>query len=278
MTWFELDRIDSVAHLRLSRPTELNSLLPAFWTELPALVEQLDDGQTRALVISSTGKHFTAGLDLAVLADGGLFGDHPELGRRRSQTYAGIRLFQQAFTALGSARFPTIAAIQGGCVGGGLGLISACDLRYATTDAFFLLGETNLGITADVGQLQRLPRVMPDGIVREMAFRGGRLSAQRAEQVGLVNGLFADHESLVTGALEIASEIAEKSPLAIWGAKTAIDYARDHTVAEGLDQIALWQAAMYHRTDSTEALTARSEARRATFDDLPATNGGETAE
>lgn len=269
MTWFDLERDGAVAHVRLNRPEKLNSLVPAFWSGLPDLMADLDDGSTRAAVISSTGKHFTAGLDLSVLADGGLFGnDAGEPGRRRSQVYAGIRSFQDAFTAIERTRFPVIAAIQGGCIGGGLGIASACDLRYATTDAFFVLQETNLGITPDVGQLQRLPRVMPEGVVREMAYRGHRLDAVRAEQVGFLNATFPDHASLVAGALEVAAEIASKSPLAVWGAKTAIDYARDHSVADGLDQVALWQAAMYHRTDSAEAFTAKAEGRDPSFDDL----------
>lgn len=272
MTWYELDRHGPVAEVRLSRPDELNTLQPAFWTEFPALLARLDDGATRAVVISSTGRHFCAGLDLAVLADGGLFGDDgavTEPGRRRAQVYAGIRGFQEAFTAIERCRVPVLAAIQGGCIGGGLGIAGACDLRYATTDAFFTLGETNLGITADVGQLQRLPRVMPEGVVRELAYRGHRLPAVRAAEIGFVNELFADHDALRDGTLAVAAEIAAKSPLAVWGAKRAIDYARDHTVADGLDQVALWQAAMYHRTDSAEAVSARAEDRLPSYDDLP---------
>ena len=268
---FDVELNEGVAHLRLNRPDARNSLGPAFWSELPATVRALDvDGRTRVLVISSTGAHFTAGLDLAVLEEGGLFGNGGgEPGRARAQVREGIRRFQDAFTALEETRFPVVAAVQGGCVGGGLGLVSACDLRYASADAFFLLGETNLGITADVGQLQRLPRVMPEGVVRELAYRGHRLDASRAAQVGFVNQVFADHEALLAGVLAIASEIASKSPLAVWGAKRAIDYARDHTVADGLEQVALWQAAMYHRTDSAEAVGARRDGRTPTYADLP---------
>ncbi len=270
MSTFDLDVDAGVAHVRLNRPEQRNSLTSEFWAELPAAVGDLDaTGTTRALVISSTGAHFTAGLDLGVLRDGGMFGQHDEPGRARAQVGAGIRTLQRTFTALEQARFPVIAAVQGGCVGGGLGLISACDLRFATTDAFFLLGETNLGITPDVGQLQRLPRVMPEGIVRELAYRGHRLGAARAFDVGFLNGLYDDHDALIAGTLEIAGEIAAKSPLAVWGAKHAIDYARDHSVADGLEQIALWQAAVYHRSDSVESLAARSDGRPPTYGDLP---------
>lgn len=269
-TWYALDRDGAVAHLRLNRPEKLNSLIPAFWGELPHVVADLDDGRTRALVLSSTGKHFTAGLDLSAFEQGGLFGNGAtEPGRRRAETYAGIKTFQAAFTALEAARFPVIAAIQGGCIGGGLGIASACDLRLATREAFFVLQEINIGITADVGQLQRLPRVMPEGVVRELAYRGHRLGAERAHQIGFLNDLYDDHDALLAGALEIAGEIASKSPLAVWGAKRSIDHARDHSVADGLDHVALWQAAHYHRTDSHEALTAKAEGRAPTYDDLP---------
>lgn len=270
MSPFELTTDAGVGHLVLNRPGARNSLTQEFWEDFPRVVRELDaSGTTRVLVISSTGPHFTAGLDLGVLRGGGLFGDAPEPGRSRSQVYEGIRGLQTAFTALEEARFPVVAAIQGGCVGGGLSLVSACDLRYATRDSFFVLAETNLGITADVGALQRLPRVMPEGVVREIAYRGHRLDAARAEQVGFLNATFEDHAALLAGALAVAREIAARSPLAIWGVKDAITFAREHGVADGLDRVALWQGAHYHRSDAAEALAARTEQRDPTFEDLP---------
>ncbi|MBL7487268.1 enoyl-CoA hydratase/isomerase family protein [Frankia sp. AgB1.9] len=271
LTCFDVRFDGSVAHLRLNRPEQKNSLVPAFWAELRTLVEDIDrQASARVIVLSSTGRHFCAGLDLGVF-DGGMFraqggGDEP--GRKRAVLYQGIRSLQATFTALERARVPVIAAVQGGCVGAGLGLVAACDLRYATRDAFFLVQETNLGITAEVGQLQRLPKVMPEGIAREMAYRGMRLPAARAESVGFVNAVFDDHEALLDGVSEIAREIAAKSPLAVWGSKHSLNHARDHAVDDGLDLVALWQAGMYHPDDCLESLSAQQERRSPVFEDL----------
>ncbi|KPM56897.1 enoyl-CoA hydratase [Frankia sp. R43] len=271
LTCFDVRYEDGVAYLRLNRPERKNSLIPSFWAELRTLVEEIDrEARARVIVISSTGRHFCAGLDLGVF-DGGMFrasggGDEP--GRKRAVLYQGIRSLQETFTTLERARVPVIAAIQGGCVGAGLGMVSACDLRYATRDAFFLVQETNIGITAEVGQLQRLPKVMPEGVAREMAYRGMRLPAARAESVGFVNAVFDDHEALLTGVSEIAREIAAKSPLAVWGSKHSLNHARDHAVDDGLDLVALWQAGMYHPDDCLESLSAQREQRAPAFEDL----------
>ena len=270
---FEVTYDGAVAQLKFNRPSEKNTLIPAFWSELRDLVTEIDSqSKARVIVISSTGKHFSAGLDLSVF-DGGMFrggaeAQQVEPGRRRALLYQGIRLLQETFTCIERARIPVIAAVQGGCVGAAVSLAAACDLRYACQDAFFLMGEINIGITAEVGQLQRLPKVLPEGIVREMAYRGKRLGAERGESVGFINELFADHESLVTGVLAIAHEIAEKSPLAVWGAKQSISFARDHSIESGLEQIALWQAGMYYPDDCLESMKAKQEGREPDFDDL----------
>jgi enoyl-CoA hydratase len=269
-TCFDVHYDGGVAYLRLNRPEQRNSLTPSFWAEFRTMVEQIDrEARARVLVLSSTGRHFCAGLDLGVF-DGGMFratgGGEP--GRRRAVLYQGIRSLQETFTALERARIPVIAAIQGGCVGAGIGMVSACDLRYATRDAFFLVQETNIAVTAEVGQLQRLPKVMPEGIAREMAYRGMRLPAARAETVGFVNAVFDDHDALLAGVSEIAQEIAAKSPLAIWGAKHSLNHVRDHSVGEGLDLVALWQAGMYHPDDTLESLRAQRERRVPVFEEL----------
>ena len=147
-------------------------------------------------------------------------------------------------------------------------MVSACDLRYASEDAFFCVQEINIGMTADVGTLQRLPKIIPDGIARELAYTGPPLPAARAREVGLVNEVFADHEALVAGVLEIAAEIASKSPLAIWGSKEMLNYARDHTVADAWTHIATWQSGMFQPADMIEAFSAKAEKRDADFDDL----------
>lgn len=271
-TCFDIDILGAVAHLRLNRPEAYNSMTKEFWSELPAAVRDLDaDGTCRALVISSTGKHFCAGMDLGVFtggSDASGIGSTAEVGRLRARLRETVRVLQDSFTALEQARFPVIAAIQGGCIGGAVDMVSACDLRYASADAFFSVQEINLGMTADVGTLQRLPKIIPDGIAREMAYRGHRLPAARAREVGLVNDVFATHDELLDHVLGIAEEIASKSPLAIWGTKEMLTYARDHSVADSLNHIATWQAGMFQPTDMMETFVAKTEGREPKFEDL----------
>jgi enoyl-CoA hydratase len=274
-TCFEVERIGKVAHLRLCRPDAYNTMTRAFWSELPQLVTELDrPGDVRAIVLSSTGKHFSAGMDLAVFTGGegggslGGGGGRREEGRARAQLRQTVLLVQETFNALERTRVPVLAAIQGGCIGGAVDMISACDMRYCSADAFFVIQEINIGMTADVGTLQRLPKIIPDGVAREMAYRGQRLGAERALQVGLVNHVYDTHEQLVEGVLDIAAEIASKSPLAVWGTKEMLNYTRDHTVADSLEHIATWQAGMFHPADMLESFTAKAEGRDPEFEDL----------
>ncbi len=280
MECFDLELKDHVAHLRLNRPQALNSMTPAFWRELPAIVNQLsDEGDARVIVLSSTGKHFTAGMDLAVFqGDGGSANAQAESGageralepgRVRSRMRQSALVFQESFNALERARVPVLAAIQGGCIGGGVDMVSACDARYATADAFFCIQEINIGLTADVGTLQRLPRLIPEGVVRELAYTGRRLGAQRAQQLGLVNEIYPTHEALLEGVLQVAREIAEKSPLAVWGSKEMLNYTRDHSIEDGLNYIATWQAGMFFGGDMAEAFVAKKGGRKPQFQNLP---------
>ncbi len=277
-TCFDVTESDRVAHLQLNRPDKLNSMVPEFWTELPEIVRGISaEGRARAIVISSTGKHFSAGMDLSVFTGGSAVGAGTsadgaglpaELGRRRAHLRETALLLQGTFTALEQARMPVLAAIHGGCIGGAVDLVTACDLRYASADAFFVIQEINIGMTADVGTLQRLPKLVPEGIARELAYVGGRLPAARAYEIGLVNRVFDDHASLVEGTLEVAAEIAAKSPLAIWGSKEMITYARDHTVADSLNYIATWQTGMFQPADMMETFSAKADKRDPAFDDL----------
>ena len=268
-TCFDVDITDKVAHVRLDRPDELNTMTAAFWRELPEIVTRIsDDASARVVVISSTGKHFSAGMDLSVFAGGELAGAQAERGRKQARMRSNAQVLQWSFTALEKARVPVLAAVQGGVIGGAVDLVTACDVRYASADAFFCVQEINIGMTADVGTLQRLGTLVPEGFAREMAFTGRRVPAARAYEVGLVSQVYADHAALVSGVLETAREIASKSPLAIWGTKVAMNYARDHAVDEALEQVATWQAGMFQPGDMAEAFAARTERREAVFPDL----------
>ncbi len=270
---FELEETEGVAHVRLSRPDEYNTMIPEFWRELPEIIDELSDqGRARTIVLSSTGKHFCAGMDLAVFTGGtGALGGAPaisEAGRQRAALRYNVLHLQDAFTALERARMPVLAAIQGGCIGGAVDMVTAADCRYASADAFFCVQEINIGMTADVGTLQRLPKLVPEGIVRELAYTGRRMSAERAAAVGLVNEVFDDQESMLSAVHEIAAEIASKSPLAIHGTKEMINYTRDHSVEDSLKYIAAWQTGMFQPADMAETFQAKVDGRDPEFDDL----------
>ena len=271
---FDVEITDKVAHVRLNRPDAMNSMIPAFWMELPKIVHEIDDeASARVIVVSSTGKHFSAGMDLAVFTDGNaaanpLEGRSNEQGRRRAYLRQSAMMLQESFSAFERARMPVLAAIHGGCVGGAVDMVTACDARYATEDAFFVIQEINIGMTADVGTLQRLPKLIPEGVARELAYTGRRMPAGRAKEVGLVNEVYATHDAMVADVMEIAREIASKSPLAIWGTKEMINFTRDHSVADALNYIATWQTGMFQPADMMESCAAKGDKRDPAFDDL----------
>ncbi|HTN99713.1 MAG TPA: enoyl-CoA hydratase-related protein, partial [Microthrixaceae bacterium] len=227
---FDVSISDRVAHIQLKRPEQLNSMIPSFWSELPQIVNEIDSqASARAIVVSSTGRHFCAGMDLSVFGGNSALstnGGATEVGRQRSHLWMMVQHLQDSFTAFENARMPVLAAIQGGCIGGAVDMVSAADMRYCSSDAFFCIQEINIGMTADVGTLQRLPKIIPEGIARELAYTGDRMPADRALAVGLVNQVFDDHDSLVSGVLDIAGRIAKRSPLAVWGTKEMINYTR----------------------------------------------------
>ena len=260
---------DHIAHVTLSRGDKLNTMIKAFWSELPNLIDEIsNDGDARVILISAEGKHFTAGMDLGNFGESNLAPSNNHQGLQNEAIYRLTKDLQYSFSSLEKSRMPVIVAIQGACVGGGVDMISACDIRYATKDVFFCIQETNLGLVADVGTLQRLPRLIPEGIVRDLALTGRKLKADEAEKYGLVSAIFDDKEDMIKHAIKTAKEIASKSPLAISGIKEVINYSRDHSVDESLNYVALWNAAMKYQDDLKETFVAKIEKREEVFQGL----------
>ena len=271
-TFFRLDpRPDGVTLLTLNRPAQLNTMTPQFFPALRDAVQRLQaEGRTRVLVIASTGKHFSAGMALDVFASDLSLLDTTD-ARRRLAFQAGLRQLMACFEVLEQAHFPVIAAIQGGCLGGALDLAAACDLRLCSADAFFAVQEIHIGMAADLGVLQRLPKIVPPAVAREMAYTGDRVSAERALAIGLVNAVLPDAEATLAHALALAGRVAAKSPLAIAGTKAALNYAVDHPTAEALQQMTLLQSAIFDIGEMGTAITAWKAKADADFAPLAAT-------
>ena len=269
---FTVEVKDHVANLVLSRPDELNTMSRDFWVELGEVLEEINkNSEVRVVVMSSTGKHFCAGMDLSAFSNGvdnipdEKKPDHARIGEA---VYRVAKELQGYISSLEKIRVPVIAAIQGGCIGGAVDLVTACDIRLASKDAFFCIQEINIGMAADVGTLQRLPKIIPDSKMREMAYTGRRMYADEAKETGLVSDTYESQEEMLAAANELAKVIASKSPVAIYGLKAVMNYSRDHSVSEGLEYNALWSGAMLSQKDMTEAITANMEKRDATFNDL----------
>lgn len=266
---FSLTTANHVAHLVLNRPEAMNTMHPTFWRELDQVLTTLHrEGTARALVISSTGKHFSAGMALDTFAGAiQMNNDSPE---GRAAMFDTLTDMQATFTKLETLRIPVIAAIQGGCIGGAVDMVTACCIRYATTDAFFCIQEINIGMVADVGTLQRLPKLIPLGVVKELAYTGRRLSAARALGYGLVNEVFDTQDAMLGAALQCAKEIAAKPPVAIWGTKQVIHYSRDHPVDDALKQMGWVQGAIWSNEHVREAVAAMKGKRTGEFPALSA--------
>ena len=264
---FEFSVHDHIAHLVLCRPQAMNTMDPAFWRELDAVLAQLHrDADARVLVISSTGKHFSAGMALEVFGTSIQMDDQSPEGRAAIfDLLAGL---QATFTRLETLRIPVIAAIQGGCIGGAVDLVTAACIRYASQEAFFCIQEINIGLVADVGTLQRLPKLVPLGVVKELAYAGRRMPAARAREVGLVNEVFESPAACLDAAMACAREIATKPPVAIWGSKQVIDYAREHTTHDSLRQMGWVQGAIWSNAHVREAVSALQAKRAAAFPSL----------
>jgi len=259
---------DHVAQIELNRPDKANALNGVLWREIGAVFRWVDDTpEARVAVLSGAGRHFCAGIDFALVGE--LLDEVGKLqpGRREERLRQIILGLQAAFTALETCRKPVLAAIQGLCIGGGLDLIAACDMRYATVEATFSLKEADLAIVADVGGLQRLPYLIGEGRVRELAFTAHPFDAAEAQAMGLVNRVFADAAQLWESVQTIAAGIAAKSPLTVRGIKQVLNYSRDHRVADGLEYVATWNAAMLLSDDTREAVAAAIQKRPARFAD-----------
>ena len=265
------DLATGIAELVLNRPERMNTMAPAFFPALRDAVQALDDaGATRVLIVRGEGKHFCAGMSLDTFAPDGAMQAMLDTGsaRKRLAFQTQLRRLMASFDALEAARFPVVCAVQGACVGGALDLAAACDLRVCAADAFFTVQEIHIGMAADLGVLQRLQRLLPQGLARELAYTGDRLGAERALATGFVNAVAPDADTLLAHARKLAAAIAAKSPLAIAASKVALNHARDHGTADSLEHMALLQSAVFDIDEMARAIAAWQSKKPAGFDPL----------
>lgn len=262
---FSLTIENYVAQVVFNRPERANALNQTAWQEMKAIFEELDENEdVRAIILRGNGRHFCAGIDLELLMQVAQSAQKCE-GRKREKLRRQVLDLQAPINAIEQCSKPVVAAIHGGCIGGGVDIVSACDMRYCTHDAFFTIKEIDMGMVADLGTLQRLPKIIPPGIAREMAYTGRNVSGQEAERIGLTNRSFVDVDTMLAEVMKIAQVIATKSPLSIRGTKAILNHSRDHSVADGLEYMATWNAAMLLSDDLTEAFQAKMQKRDAVF-------------
>ncbi len=259
-----VERVDQVAIVWLDRPQKLNALSPDMWSDLPRVVEALGgDPEVRVLVVRGRGSAFTVGIDIQML--GAIVPEGRSEAERRRALMAEIKRLQHTFTALAECPKPVIAAIHGYCLGAGIDLITACDIRWAAADSTFSVRETRMGLVADVGTMQRLPRIIGPGHVAELVYTGADIGAERALEMGLVTRVLADEESLHKEVMALASEIAANSPLVVEGAKAVLRAGEGRSIDQALDYMALWNAAFLISDDLNEAIAAHLEKRPPRF-------------
>jgi enoyl-CoA hydratase len=258
---------DHVAEVTLRGPGKGNAMGPDFWRELPEVFGGLDQNDdVRAVVVRGQGDHFSYGLDLkAMMQDLGPHMAGEQMARQRTDLLDLIVRLQDAVTSVERCRKPVIAAVHGWCIGGGVDLITACDVRVASADARFSVREVKVAMVADIGSLQRLPRIVGQGHARELAMTGKDIDATRAERMGLVNEVFADREALAAGARALAGEMAHNPPLVVQGVKRVMNYSADRPVADGLAYVAAWNSAFLQSKDLGEAIAAFMERRQPNF-------------
>ncbi len=259
---------NNIALICLNRPDKANAMNMTMWQEIRAAFEWVDQTpEARVAILEGEGKIFTSGIDLQMMMGLGAQIQNDCDGRKRESLRSVILNLQDTLSSLERCRKPVLAAVHGACIGGGIDLITCADMRYCSSDAYFTIKEIDIGMTADVGTLQRLPKLIGEGMARELAYTARKVDAAEAREIRLVNRVFDTREALRAGVLEIAAAIAAKSPLAIRGIKEMITYARDHTVADGLKYIATWNAAMLMSNDLQEAMMANMGKRAAQFKD-----------
>jgi enoyl-CoA hydratase len=264
---FEVEKKDHIAWVFMNRPDKLNACGPDFWREIIEVMREMDtDDDVRVVVLAGRGRAFTVGIDLV-----GMVSEVPALsepdvrGNKRFKFVKDILRLQESITCVDRCRKPVIAAVHGWCIGAGVDLITACDIRLASGDAQFSVREARIAIVADVGTLQRLPRIVGEGHAKELTYTAKDITAARAKEIGLVNEVFPDKDALYAAAQEMAQEISDSSPLAVMAAKEVIHYCRDKSVADGLDYVANRSANILPSDDFYEAIAAFSERRKPRF-------------
>ena len=260
-----VEKQSGIAEVVITGPGKGNAMGPDFWREMPILFAGLDrDEETRAVIIRGEGGNFSFGLDLVAMT-GEIGASGKNLAAERTRFHDKVLGMQQAFNRVADCRKPVIAAINGWCIGGGLDLIAACDIRLASADAKFSLREAKIAIVADLGSLQRLPAIIGEGHTRELAYTGKDIDAARAQRIGLVNDVYETPESMLEAARKLAAEIAANPPLVVQGVKQVMNHCADKSVAEGLEYVAVWNSAFMHSLDLVEAITAFRERRKPEF-------------
>ena len=267
-TTLSLNLAEGIAEIRLNRPDKSNAMNEAMWQEIRQAFDWVDaTPEARVAILAGEGKNFCAGIDLAMLGSIQQRIAHPDGARSREALRQLILDLQDCLTSIERCRKPVIAAIHGACVGGALDLVTCCDMRYASADATFSIKEIDLAMVADVGTLQRLPHLIGQGLSRELAYTGRNIDAEEAEKIGLINRFFATKTALTAAVREIAQNIASKSPLAIRGLKEVMNFSRDHSVTDGLNFVATWNAALLLSGDLNECISAQREKRMPKFED-----------
>ena len=265
-TSFEVSIENYIAHVAFNRPDKANALHKTAWEELQQIFESFStNDDVRVVILSGNGRHFCAGIDLELLMSVQQLNAVKCEGRKREKLRSFIKVMQEPINAIESCTKPVIAAVHSGCLGGGLDISTACDIRFCTEDAYFTIKELDLGMVADIGTLQRLPKVVPYGFAAEMAYTGRKVFGPEARDKGLVNEIYPDKESMLKAVIELAGLIASKSPLSVRGSKEVLQYTRDHSVEDGLNFMSVWNAAFLLSDDLMEAFASSLEKREASY-------------